>query len=951
MQIGPYFLLGELGSGALGVVHHARGPQGEEVAIKVIKRSSPERDARLLREVQTQAALGLGAGFVPLLSSGSDERHVFLVMPLLAGGSLLDRLRHGPLELDDASDLAEKLADALARAHALGLIHRDIKPANILYDETGRPFLADLGLAKEFGKDSALSVTGQLRGTVGYMAPEQARDAKHVGPASDVFSWGVVMFEAFTGQRPFKADVAIEELCKAKEGRRSSLQDLCSYVPPSLARAIDLALSPAPGDRPRDGSALLEVMREAPPAPTATKQLVLAAVGGATLALVGVALTRNPSPPPSPTPSATVARSTATLSATPATPTPRAATSQDGALAALLEDWPSQASLVPLGVQGDSRGSMGRPLFSLAWESDEVLLALCQGGITRLDVKSGRELAWLAWDLQLRKTSPTVLDLERDRLWVGHSRKAEVWSLQRGEPIGRVSLPFNVARLSLAADGESVALADRTRIALWRLGEKKLSWTKTPWGKAKGRGAPHLAFLPSGELITVSTTLEVWNAAGERTRTIELSAPVGDDGALALTEDRLLLLDSQGQLQEWSFDPWLLRATTAVTPPTPGRQGRKVRRLLVPAGDQLWIGIQARGKAQAWRRSAPEDKLTLEDLIAFAPHGDRIALARGSQRARVELREGSVTRWGDEERALLGPLYSRSGGGAYAAKGSFLRVWSAGAPPRALPGARRVLGGVLPTQDGYFAVGSSNALERWSETGSEPLTRWDREETGPLGGSPLRLLGKLSDESVLGFSRVTLGERRGTTYVLRGQKNLASVFGPGSARRDFDWGAGDAPLLGHPLPDERVFLVTPTRALVLSLQTSNRRQVTGYEHPTLLAVARGEAGYLRLTGAGLELWAWGEERPTRRLALPAGFDPRGLPRVKKGAAPPAGVLACTESYVACALGGQLLIWPLRGGQPAELLRLEEGAQTVCAVGEEIWIGTTRGTLVRSGPKR
>ena len=162
MKIGPYEVLAPVGQGGMGVVHQARGPDGALVAIKLLLRVSDERVARFDREKRLIGVFTARDGFVPLLDSGMSERGPFLVMPFMGGGTLRDRLRKGPLGVDETLALGRTLAEAIGRAHERGIVHRDLKPENILFDARGaesgdlsRALIADLGLAKHFG-DSGL---------------------------------------------------------------------------------------------------------------------------------------------------------------------------------------------------------------------------------------------------------------------------------------------------------------------------------------------------------------------------------------------------------------------------------------------------------------------------------------------------------------------------------------------------------------------------------------------------------------------------------------------------------------------------------------------------------------------------------------------------------------------------------------------------------------------------
>src|SRR5262249_53890936 len=133
------------------------------------------------------------------LASGEGPQGPYLVMPYLAGGTLRERLRAGPLSIHEATRVVRSLADAMGRAHGRGIVHRDLKPENVLFTIGGSPLIADLGLAKHLStaKEAGLtlSVSGEFRGTAGYMAPEQMRNAKAAGPPADVWALGAVLYE------------------------------------------------------------------------------------------------------------------------------------------------------------------------------------------------------------------------------------------------------------------------------------------------------------------------------------------------------------------------------------------------------------------------------------------------------------------------------------------------------------------------------------------------------------------------------------------------------------------------------------------------------------------------------------------------------------------------------------------------------------------------------------
>jgi len=228
-RLGPYEVSGALGAGGMGEVYRARDTRlGRDVAIKVLPASfstDPDRRARFEREAQAVATLShpnviaiFDTG-VHESSSGSADAQLFIVMELLAGQTLRERLNGGPLPVRKAVDTAVQIARGLGAAHTKNLVHRDLKPENVFLLEDGQVKILDFGLARQSaaseqsGATATVAVTdaGTVLGTVGYMAPEQVR-GQTVDARADVFAFGAVLYEMVTGQRAFQRDTAADTM-------------------------------------------------------------------------------------------------------------------------------------------------------------------------------------------------------------------------------------------------------------------------------------------------------------------------------------------------------------------------------------------------------------------------------------------------------------------------------------------------------------------------------------------------------------------------------------------------------------------------------------------------------------------------------------------------------------------------------------------------------------------
>ena len=273
-RLGGYEIVAPLGAGGMGEVYRARDLRlGREVAIKVLPEtvaSHPDRLARFEREAKTVAALN-HPNIVILYSIEQAESTRFLTMELVEGQSLDQLVTPGGLPLARVLELAVPLADALMAAHQRGVVHRDLKPENVMVTQEGRLKVLDFGLAKVVGAmepawagtlpptvDARISITGQLIGTVPYMAPEQLR-GESADARSDLFAFGVMLYELVTGRRPFGGATLAEVTSATLRDVPPPITRLRGDVPADLGRIVGRCLEKEPADRYQSA---LEVMNE-----------------------------------------------------------------------------------------------------------------------------------------------------------------------------------------------------------------------------------------------------------------------------------------------------------------------------------------------------------------------------------------------------------------------------------------------------------------------------------------------------------------------------------------------------------------------------------------------------------------------------------------------------------------------------------------------------------------
>lgn len=216
--LGKYELGEELGRGGMGVVVRGKDPNlGQQVAIKMLQAPPSDHSAvqRFYAEAQATAKLS-HSGIVSVFEVGEHAGQHYYVMELLAGKTLAEVVQNeGPAPARQAAMMLRQAAIAVEHAHQHGVIHRDLKPANIILDEQGEPKLVDFGLAKRHDADLNLTRTGQIVGTLAFMAPEQASGrTREITEAVDIYGLGTVLYTALTGRPPFEAESQAEVIVK-----------------------------------------------------------------------------------------------------------------------------------------------------------------------------------------------------------------------------------------------------------------------------------------------------------------------------------------------------------------------------------------------------------------------------------------------------------------------------------------------------------------------------------------------------------------------------------------------------------------------------------------------------------------------------------------------------------------------------------------------------------------
>ncbi|MCB1018908.1 MAG: protein kinase [Bryobacterales bacterium] len=240
--ISHYRVLEKLGEGGMGVVYKAEDLKlRREVALKFLRERmlGDDERKRFFREAQAAAALQ-HPNICTIFEVDEVDGQVFFAMALVEGRTLADMLAAGPLEFDEAVDIAIQLADALAAAHNRGVVHRDIKAGNVIVTADGRAVVLDFGLA-QMGGESRITRTGATVGTAAYMSPEQAKGSD-MDQRTDIWSLGVLLYEMIAGRRPFRGQYELAVMYNIVHEPPEPLRDVVPDASPELERVLDRAL-------------------------------------------------------------------------------------------------------------------------------------------------------------------------------------------------------------------------------------------------------------------------------------------------------------------------------------------------------------------------------------------------------------------------------------------------------------------------------------------------------------------------------------------------------------------------------------------------------------------------------------------------------------------------------------------------------------------------------------
>jgi serine/threonine-protein kinase len=260
---GEYRIEGIVGAGRMGVVYHATDGTGRDVALKLLRDDvaaiDPVYSERFRREGSMLASLN-HPNVIPIYGMGEIDGAKYIATQLTES-TLKDAIQAGPIAIDDAMVILTAIAGALDAAHAAGVIHRDIKPANVLMDPGPKVYLTDFGLARD-PSGIALTVPGQVLGTIDYMAPELLEGVR-IGPATDIYALACVAVETLTGRVPYPRNNDAAITYAHVMDMPPSVSERRPELPPALDEVIAFGMAKPADQRPASAGVLVAEMQRA----------------------------------------------------------------------------------------------------------------------------------------------------------------------------------------------------------------------------------------------------------------------------------------------------------------------------------------------------------------------------------------------------------------------------------------------------------------------------------------------------------------------------------------------------------------------------------------------------------------------------------------------------------------------------------------------------------------
>jgi len=281
-KIGRYIIIAELGRGGMATVYRAKDPHFDrEVAVKILPQTflhDPQFRARFEREAKTIAALEHTA-IVPVYDFGEEDRQPFIVMRLMTGGTLADRLQKSKFTLEESIRIITQLSPGLDAAHKRGIVHRDLKPGNILFDQYDNAYLSDFGIARLTEGDGTLTGS-RILGTPAYMSPEQIQGDKDIDRRSDIYAMGIIFYQMLVGSTPFQAATPAKVMMMHILEPVPNLLAALPTVPPSIEAWFEKTLAKEPEDRHTTALEMADSLQKAlqtkGSAPISSQQTVIA---------------------------------------------------------------------------------------------------------------------------------------------------------------------------------------------------------------------------------------------------------------------------------------------------------------------------------------------------------------------------------------------------------------------------------------------------------------------------------------------------------------------------------------------------------------------------------------------------------------------------------------------------------------------------------------------------